>query len=613
MRFVKKAAMWVGYLALGCLLSYAQDVKSQDVLTGKTTVPSDIAQQIAQIGKAATVILTVETTDGKVGNGSGFFVREDLIVTNIHVVAGIYGEFFSCSAKLVDQPTHYRIKGVMASDPDRDLVILRVEGSGAGVLQLGDSDTVKLGEEVIAIGTPKGVSSKIVKGTISRMTADFFRVKATLPSGYSGGAVLNNAGEVIGICVEGGETKTLSTVIPSNHLKTLLKDIPTQEKSLEKWRSEPLIRAYAIVKQGDERMAFGNVKGAIEAYNTAIRLKPDFVVAYARRADAKYNLRDYKGMLKDFDVSIRLGLDYANAYVNRGVAKRSLRDYKGAIKDCDTAIRLDPENVEAYFNRGNANSDLGNHKIAIEDYSTAIRLKPRDVILAVAYFKRAKARSKLDDNIGAIEDYTKAIRLKSDNAAILTVAYLNRGLVKFGLGDAESAIEDYNEVIQLKPQDAMLTEVYVHRATAKAKLGDNISAIKDYSTAIHLADKNTDFAAHVYGRRASAKLEIGDNRGAIEDSDAAVRLDPNLAEAYKIRGDAKSNLGNHNTAIIDYDIAIDLKPDDAEAYYKRGSAKLEIGDVSEAKIDFRTALKLAESEDTQSLKDNIEKSLHFLK
>ena len=91
------------------------------------------------------------------------------------------------------------------------------------------------------------------------------------------------------------------------------------------------------------------------------------------------------------------------------------------------------------------------------------------------------------------------------------------------------------------------------------------------------------------------------------------RLDPNLAEAYKIRGDAKSNLGHHNTAIIDYDIAIDLKPDDAEVYYKRGSAKLEIGNVSEAKIDFRTALKLAESEGTQPLKDDIEKSLHFLK
>ena len=203
MRFVKKAAMLVGYLALGCLLSYAQDVKSQDGLTEKATVPSDIEEQIAQIGKASTVILTVETTDGKVGNGSGFFVREDLIVTNIHVVAGIYGEPFSCSVKLVDQPTHYSIKGVVASDPDHDLVILRVEGTGAGVLELGDSDTVKLGEEVIAIGTRRGVSSKIVKGTISRITADFFRVKATLPSGYSGGAVLNDTGEVIGSLCRG--------------------------------------------------------------------------------------------------------------------------------------------------------------------------------------------------------------------------------------------------------------------------------------------------------------------------------------------------------------------------------------------------------------------------
>lgn len=382
----------------------------------------------------------------------------------------------------------------MASDPDHDLVILRIEGASAGVLQLGDSDTVKPGEEVIAIGTPKGVSSKIVKGTISRITADFFRVKATLPSGYSGGAVLNDAGEVIGICVEGGETKILSSVIPSNHLKTLLKNIPTQEKPLEKWRSEPLIRAYALVKQGDERMVFGNFKSAIEAYDAAIRLKPDFVVAYARRADAKYNLRDYKGMLKDFDVSIRLGLDYATAYVNRGVAKINLRDYKGAIKDCDTAIRLDPENVEAYFNRGNANSDLGNHKIAIEDYSTAIRLKPRDVILAVVHFKRAntdlaahvygrRASAKLEigDNRGAIEDSDAAVRLDPN----LAEAYKIRGDAKSNLRNHNTAIIDYDIAIHLEPDYA---EAYYKRGSAKLEIGNVSEGKRDYRTALKLAE-----------------------------------------------------------------------------------------------------------------------------
>ena len=612
MYFAKRTLALVGCLAFGILSSYAQDIKQQDTEIEKVIVSENIEQQNPQTQKNATVNIIIKTSDGGVGNGSGFFVRQDLIVTNIHVVAGIYGKSLICNAKLLNQPTEYTIKGVIASDPEHDLVVLKVEGEGADVLRLGDSDAVKIGEKVIAIGTHGDTPGKIVKGTISRITTDFFRLKATLPPGYSGGPVLNDVREVIAICVEGGETKSSGYVIPSNYLKTLLKEIPIQEKSLEQWRAEPLIRAYAIVKQGDEGVALGNLKSAIEAYDAAIRLKPNFADAYAKRGSAKYKLGNYKGSIVDHNIAIRLGLDYAAAYVNSGIAKRYLRNYKGAITDYDAAIRLDPKYAEAYFNRGNVKSDLGYYKMAIEDYDMAILLKPVGVILSIVYIKRADAKSNLGDNTGAIDDYNEAIRLKPDNTAILTVVYLNRGLVRYDLGNIESAIEDYNEVIRLKPQNTMLSNVYVHRAKAKSKLGNNIGAIEDYGEAIGLAGENTDFAAYVYSRRASTKLEISDNEGAVEDSNSAIRLDPDLAEAYRIRGDAKSNIGNYNEAIKDYDTAIYLKPDYPKAYYKRGSAKVEIGNIPEAKIDFQTALKLAKWEGSQLLKDEIELGLRLI-
>lgn len=366
MRSAKKVVALIGGLALGCLLSYAQDNKHQDAQVEK------IGKQTAQIRKDATVILATKIRGEAEGNGSGFFVRQDLIVTNIHVVAGIYGKPLSCRAMSVDQSKQYAIKGVVASDPEHDLVILKVEDEGEGVLQLGDRDTVKLNDEVIAVGTHGNTPSKVVKCTIARITPDFFCVKATLLPGYSGGSVLNDAGEVIGVCVGGGETKNSGYIIPSNYLKALLKEIPIKEKSLEEWREEPLIRAYAIVRQGDERIVFGNAKGAIAAYDAAIHLKPNFAAAYARRGLAKHKLGNYKGTITDYGVAIRLGLDYATTYVNRGVAKRQLRDYSEAIKDYDTAIRLDPENAEAYFNRGNANLDLGHNRLAITDYNTTI-------------------------------------------------------------------------------------------------------------------------------------------------------------------------------------------------------------------------------------------------
>ena len=217
MKFSKKILVLIACLTLGCLLSY---------------YAQGIDQQTAQIAKAATVILTAEIEGEGKGNGTGFFVREDLIVTNIHVVAGIYGKTITCSAELANQSAQYTIKGVVASDPEHDLVILKVEGEGAGILQLGDSDAVKLGEEIIAIGTYRDTPGTVIKGTITRAAPHFFRVAGTLPSGYSGSPVLNHTGKVIGICVEGGESRDFGFIIPSNHLKALLKEISTQEKIL---------------------------------------------------------------------------------------------------------------------------------------------------------------------------------------------------------------------------------------------------------------------------------------------------------------------------------------------------------------------------------------------
>ena len=617
MKFVGKASVLIGCFVFGFLSFCAEGLVLQDARTERNQVSLNPNRRIAQIGKAATVILIVNANNRTIGNGSGFFVGRDVIVTSVHVLAGIHGEAYTWKVRSVNQPTQYTIKGVVASDPGRDLVILKVEGEETGVLQLGDSDAVKLGDKVIAVGThgstDKNALGKTIEGTISRITDDFFRVKATLLPGYSGGPVLSSTGEVIGICVEGGETKSSGYVIPSKHLKVLLKDIFVEEKPLEEWREEPMIRAYALANRGDAEKVMGNAKGAIAAYDAAIRLTPDFAAAYAKRGSVKYNLGDYRDAIKDYDAAIGTGLDYATVYVTRGVAKRNLRDHKGAIKDHNTAIRLDPENVEAYINRGNARSDFGDYEMAIEDYSIAIRLKPKGIILPLAYVRRASTKSDSGDKNGAIKDYNAAVRLKPNSPGILTVAFLNRGLAKFHLDNAKGAIEDYDEVIRLKPKNAVLASAYVHRADAKATLEDNSGAIVDYDEAVRLVPEDISFVAYVYGRRASAKLARSDSKGAIEDCDEAILMDPDLPEIYKTRGEARSNLGNYSGATKDYDAAVYLKPDYAEAYYRRGCAKVEIGNVLEAKADLRTALKLARWESDQVLKADIEEVLRHLK
>jgi uncharacterized caspase-like protein len=122
----------------------------------------------------------------------------------------------------------------------------------------------------------------------------------------------------------------------------------------------------------------------------------------------KYNKEDYKGAIEDYDQAIKLKPDYADAYYNRGIARSDLGDNKGAIADYDQAIKLKPDFAEAYYGRGNARSNLSDNKGAIADYNQAIELKPD---YADAYINRGNARSKLGDIKEAIADYKKAVEL----------------------------------------------------------------------------------------------------------------------------------------------------------------------------------------------------------
>ena len=435
MKFAKKILAFVGCFAFGVFLSCASSIEQQTTQEEKVSALPNL-EQIAEIGKAATVQIGSLSVEGPPTLGSGFFIGPDLIVTNIHVVNQRSFDGAVSVAKLVDKPTWYTIKGVMTSDPKRDLVILKVakvESENPPILSLGDSDTVKMGDNIIAIGNPrqgsKFVQGDVSKGTISRRTSHFFRVKATnIRYGYSGGPVLNVHGDVIGV-ISRGHGVGSGYAVPSNYLQALINDLPMQAKSLEEWREAPLIRFYSAMREAEMRGKFAD---AIKGYDTAIHLAPDFADAYINRGDARETLGDIEGAVRDYDMAIRLGADFIFVYASRGTARSNLGDHQGAIEDYDTAIGLKPEDAllaTVYVNRSSVMSNLGDHSSAVEDSNRAIGLKPDGTLLAAAYINRGDARVDLGDNKGAIEDSNKVIGLKPDDT-LLAAAYNVRGKAK---------------------------------------------------------------------------------------------------------------------------------------------------------------------------------------
>lgn len=194
------------------------------LILATTFADAQTAQQIAKNTFDSTVLLVMEDANGQpLSLGSGFFVGNDLIASNLHVVESATGGY----AKLVGKKEKYNIEGIYSVDPNRDLVLLKITGSAAPALRLGDSDSVQVGETIYAVGNPRGLEGTFSQGIVSSIrdvgSDKLIQITAAISPGSSGGPVMDDKGEVIGVSVatfRGGQN--LNFAIPSIYLKSLL-------------------------------------------------------------------------------------------------------------------------------------------------------------------------------------------------------------------------------------------------------------------------------------------------------------------------------------------------------------------------------------------------------
>ncbi|SDC17931.1 DegQ family serine endoprotease [Ruegeria marina] len=137
------------------------------------------------------------------GLGSGFILDTDgYIVTNNHVVEGAD----TVTIRLSDDREF--TAEVIGTDPLTDLALLRIDaGVDLPAVTLGDSDTIRVGEDVVAVGNPFGLSSTVTSGIVSAKGrnisdgpyAEFIQTDAAINKGNSGGPLFNMEGEVVGV------------------------------------------------------------------------------------------------------------------------------------------------------------------------------------------------------------------------------------------------------------------------------------------------------------------------------------------------------------------------------------------------------------------------------
>ena len=173
-----------------------------------------------------------------IAQGSGFLVSKDgRVVTNYHVIR-------NGSSAVVKLPngSFFLVDGVLASDKDRDVAIIKAQGNDFRTLTLGDSDRLQVGEEVVAIGSPLSLESTVSNGIVSGIRSDegrkLLQVTTPISHGSSGGPLFNMFGQVVGItsaALVGGEN--LNFAIPINDVKKLL--VTSTSKDLLAFPDEP--------------------------------------------------------------------------------------------------------------------------------------------------------------------------------------------------------------------------------------------------------------------------------------------------------------------------------------------------------------------------------------
>ncbi len=175
------------------------------------------------------------------GAGSGVILTPDgYIVTNNHVVDDADKDGIEVG---LNDKTRYKAK-LIGTDPTTDLAVIKIEAKNLPVAALGNSDNVQVGEWVLAIGNPLGLTSTVTAGIISAVgrggigvirTADnygiedFIQTDAAINPGNSGGALVNLNGEVIGInsaiATTNQRYQGYGFAVPVNLLKTVVMDL----------------------------------------------------------------------------------------------------------------------------------------------------------------------------------------------------------------------------------------------------------------------------------------------------------------------------------------------------------------------------------------------------
>jgi tetratricopeptide (TPR) repeat protein len=349
--------------------------------------------------------------------------------------------------------------------------------------------------------------------------------------------------------------------------------------------------AQTFFNRGVEYERAQNYQAALEAYQQAIRLNPNYAEAYFRigtivtlQGDAAQNASDktraYTLAAQFYQRAAQANRSYAEAYVGLGNAYLNLRQFANAMAACRQALNLNPKNFYANAILGVASYQMGNFPEAINALSAAVQLKPDYVpgylTLSVAYSRQARYEE-------AIEASRRALNYDPNNAD----AYVSLSWYYSLTDQPQQSLEAAKNAVRIKPNEQM---GYTNMCRAYVDLKQPQAALSACRQALMLKPDDPEtlnYMGYAYNdlgqkqratesfTKSAAGFESGLSNGTINDPDA-----------YYILGNSYRQLGEYANAIRAYRRCIELKPNFSLPHLSLGLTYVLAGDKQSARAEY---------------------------
>ena len=458
------------------IVSFLLPLALATATAGQTrTAPGDkqltVSDLVGSTSGAVVQIVTSDSTGKELALGSGFLISPDgKIVTNYHVIKGAH----SAVVKLADG-AFFPVAGVWSADAALDIAILRVNGTGLPFLRLAPSDNLRVGDHVVAIGSPLGLEGTVSDGIISALRAEspgknWLQTTVPVSHGNSGGPLLDMKGAVVGVITWGvnlQEGQNLNFAIPSDEIKPLVAsghqqlsldavqslETPSATSTTTDTTVDDEQKADSLVAEGHKFVASKDYERAIHDFGEAIRINKENPAAWNGLGIAHSLLDQHDEAITDFKQAVNYAPNWEECWVSLGVEYLIVNKPNDAQAALQQAVGLKASDATAWLYLGKVYVALHNDEQATRCFKQVTVIEPNN---AEAWYELGKVLDSGDsEKIAAL---TKAVQLKPDYVE----AWSSLALTFNGAKRYDDAITAWNRRLALKSTDAYLTDARVY-------------------------------------------------------------------------------------------------------------------------------------------------------